>query len=453
MTSFFRLYLIIFVLVDKYFQIFTLFCLNIFFPRCLFVIPNQYAIGTMCEDLRHASLAANSHGRILVVVQLTNLGGFLKFNTANSSIFKLSHCSHANISHLSFTIIRMIAHLVFNLIFVPFRLHFNLVCSFLVRKDYSISYYLNLLSFPYLSMEAARTLLASTLHTKSISHNLDSAKISWSINSSEFNEASLFLKTHFPSFSHQTKYCCLHVRSPIYHNDDSRRPYRNAQLSNYKRLLSDADSLGINIVLFGDYDDSDLSHELSLYGNVFDLRKYPQRPASVDLSLIKSCYFYIGMQSGPLDLALLFRKDILILNAYNLSHLFSYQSRIIVYLRNFSSSAYSGYKALTQLPLVQQSICETDLTRYCISTEMTETQISSAFIRSISVFTSWPSFRYIQSSSIHSTWVSLHDRYIAPINASEIHSAPITCGSSLIDRRLRFLINQTIDNRDVLFEH
>ena len=80
--------------------------------------------------------------------------------------------------------------------------------------------------------------------------------------------------------------------------------YRNAQLSNYKRLLSDADSLGINIVLFGDYDDSDLSHELPLYGNVFDLRKYPQRPASVDLSLIKSCYFYIGMQSGPLDLAL-----------------------------------------------------------------------------------------------------------------------------------------------------
>jgi len=109
------------------------------------------------------------------------------------------------------------------------------------------------------------------------------------------------------------KYVCLHVRDSGFHNDPEKRSYRNADIATYKSAILFLIDNGFTVVRLGDT----TMPKLDLYNSGYVEYSHSEFKSDLlDLALIKNCEFYIGMQSGPLDVALMFQKPVLILNMY-----------------------------------------------------------------------------------------------------------------------------------------
>lgn len=109
------------------------------------------------------------------------------------------------------------------------------------------------------------------------------------------------------------KYVCLHVRDSGFHNDPQKRSYRNANIATYKSAILHLIENGFAVVRLGDPSMPKLNINNQEY---IEYSHSDFKSELLDLALIKNCQFYIGMQSGPLDIALMFQKPVLILNMY-----------------------------------------------------------------------------------------------------------------------------------------
>ena len=105
-------------------------------------------------------------------------------------------------------------------------------------------------------------------------------------------------------------FACIHVRSGGFWNDKT--DDRNADIYNYLPMILDIVSAGGHVVRMGD---SSMT-PLPILKNVHDYALGPLRSATVDAYLIKSCRFFVGMQSGLQATAVLFERPMLITNAY-----------------------------------------------------------------------------------------------------------------------------------------
>ena len=118
------------------------------------------------------------------------------------------------------------------------------------------------------------------------------------------------------------KFVCLHLREGGYHNDKERRPYRNANIENYIEGINYLLEKGLYVIRLGDTS----MKKCNLDNNKFiDYPFTKLKSASMDLYLIKNCEFYIGMQSGPADTAMLFEKPMLTLNMYTWFHQYPFK--------------------------------------------------------------------------------------------------------------------------------
>jgi len=108
-----------------------------------------------------------------------------------------------------------------------------------------------------------------------------------------------------------TRYVCIHVRDPGYHGDGNRRNYRNADINNYLDGIRYLIKKGFIVFRMGD---NKMKPLLFQHPKFVDYPFTLLKSEAMDLFLIKNCSFYIGMQSGILDTAILFSKPILTLN-------------------------------------------------------------------------------------------------------------------------------------------
>ena len=120
------------------------------------------------------------------------------------------------------------------------------------------------------------------------------------------------LEKHKPDLLGE-KFVCLHVREGGFKNDQNRRPYRNADINNYNDAIKYLIKKGIYVVRLGDITMKKNDLQDPMY---WEYCHSKIKSDLMDLYLIKNCEFYIGMQSGPQDVAMLFDKPTLTLNCY-----------------------------------------------------------------------------------------------------------------------------------------
>ena len=119
-------------------------------------------------------------------------------------------------------------------------------------------------------------------------------------------------------------YVCLHVREGGFRKDDGRRDYRNANILRYVKAIQHITDAGGWVVRLGDNSMTPLPVGMK---QVIDYPFTKQKSGLMDLYLIQNCRFYIGMLSGPWDIAELFKKDKLGINMYDCSAGFGYGDR------------------------------------------------------------------------------------------------------------------------------
>lgn len=107
------------------------------------------------------------------------------------------------------------------------------------------------------------------------------------------------------------KIICLHVRDGGYKNDSNRKSYRNSNISNYYKLIDYLVEKNYFVIRMGDDSSvkSNYSHKLFL-----DYAHSNINSRLMDIFLIDNCSFFIGTQSGILDLAYMFNKPVLTTN-------------------------------------------------------------------------------------------------------------------------------------------
>lgn len=103
-------------------------------------------------------------------------------------------------------------------------------------------------------------------------------------------------------------YVCLHVRDGGYHGDWVSR--RNADIRTYLPAVKEIVDRGGVVIRMGDYRMQPAPKDLGL----IDYAHSDYQDEWFDMFLIKNCRLYIGMQSGILDSAILFGRQLLITN-------------------------------------------------------------------------------------------------------------------------------------------
>ena len=107
------------------------------------------------------------------------------------------------------------------------------------------------------------------------------------------------------------KIVCLHVRDGFYRNDFKRKSYRNSNIIKYKKAISYLINKGYFVIRLGDKN----SKKIKIKSQYFlDYPFSKIKSEAMDLYLIKISKFYIGTQSGILDVAYMFNKPILTTN-------------------------------------------------------------------------------------------------------------------------------------------
>jgi len=107
-------------------------------------------------------------------------------------------------------------------------------------------------------------------------------------------------------------YACIHVREGGYYGDFNTASMRNLSIANYIPLIEEIVATGGRIFRMGD---SSMTKLPNIPG-LIDYAHSPWRSARMDAFLIANCSFYIGTQSGLLELAYLLSPPVLVTNMY-----------------------------------------------------------------------------------------------------------------------------------------
>jgi putative glycosyltransferase (TIGR04372 family) len=116
------------------------------------------------------------------------------------------------------------------------------------------------------------------------------------------------------------RYVCLHVRTGGFFKDDDLSAPRNADIKNYIPAITALTDNGFVVVRIGDPSMPQLKMD-----HVLDYAHSPLKSEKNDIALIEHCDTYVGSSTGPIDVASLFEKRILVVNCISLSHCFWYR--------------------------------------------------------------------------------------------------------------------------------
>lgn len=109
-------------------------------------------------------------------------------------------------------------------------------------------------------------------------------------------------------------YIVLHVRTPgFYGEDKASSDYRSADIGTYLTAIRAITDAGLWVVRIGDRS----MPRLPVMKHVIDYPFGSDKSDLMDFHLIQNCEFYMGMDSGPMDVARLFGKPMFLTNVTN----------------------------------------------------------------------------------------------------------------------------------------
>lgn len=135
-------------------------------------------------------------------------------------------------------------------------------------------------------------------------------------------------------------FVCLHVREGGYLNDQCAE--RNADISNYIGAIEEVTSRGGWVVRMGDA----TMKKLPVMEHVIDYPFTAAKSALMDVYLISECRAYIGMSSGIYEVAILFRRPIILTNMWSWLFPFAQKKGDISLLKHVYSKSRGRFLSL-----------------------------------------------------------------------------------------------------------
>jgi len=269
----------------------------------IFISPLAYAVGNCAEEIYFALLKARREGKKVILLYSYNLPFWLvKYRLTNRELFKVdSEYMYFKKDSLSLHALRLCVTLVY----LPLRM-----VSLWLRDSFgaklSVSY-----RFPRIGMN---NIYQTNAKTEGFSwdavHSLnwrgqfsDKLLVGLRKDSTKFGKNNL----RELGLSDEDWFVCAHVRESGFKNDAERYEYRNSSINNYTKAFERIIERGGWVIRLGD----STMTELPEMERVIDYPFTKFKSDLMDIFLIKNCRFYIGTQSGIMDVANLFQKPIL----------------------------------------------------------------------------------------------------------------------------------------------
>ena len=285
----------------------------------LLLIPHPTAVGNCSEEILESLKIGSSHQKkvlVLLPIYINNVK-YLR-NTINPQLFNIES---------KFFLIRPLSkfllpfRLILWLLFAPFIISstfINLVgpklgLNFSLRSCYP--YYGDFLLFNVITnSKVIKFDLESVLDERRLRYSIPSLEVTLhndvNLKTEGFRKDLHLLPTDW--------FVCIHVRTSGFYNDELNQSERNADINNYIDLVNYILRKGGWVFRLGDSSMPKIDNKLLIRTDKFvDLPFGRFNTAPVNSWLISNSNAYIGMQSGPYDLAKLFGKPILLVNMYN----------------------------------------------------------------------------------------------------------------------------------------
>jgi putative glycosyltransferase (TIGR04372 family) len=292
------------MLIDKFF------CYINNLKKCpvIFLSPCAYAVGNCAEEIFYALLKARRENKKVVLLYPYNLPFWLvKYQLTNRELFKIDS------EYIYFRNDSLLLHIMrffLTLVYLPIR-----VMSLWLRDYFgmvlNVSY-----RFPRIGLD---NIYQSAEKTNGFSWNAVRSQ-NWGDQYSE--KLSVGLRENSETLGESTLtemgitvddwFVCVHARENGFRNDAGSREYRNMEIINYTKAFERITEKGGWVIRMGD----DTMTKLPKMNRVIDYPFTKFASDLMDVYLIKKCRYYLGCQSGILDIALLFQKPVLLVNMY-----------------------------------------------------------------------------------------------------------------------------------------
>ena len=273
--------------------------------------PCVYAIGTACEQIYFASKLTKKLKKKLILLNPSILQKKFNYKVCNQSIFDDLIINE----HRQNFIIKFFLNIFVNIYFLTNRIILKLFRKFISKKN------VEKLNFPNIGYDLIyhEHNFEEKTHNKELKNN---SLLNFDIKlKNKIDEVNNFKKDF--NFNFEEPYICFHLRDGHYRNDYLRKKYRNSNLQNYNELINYFLKLNFKVVKIG----SQSSEKLNIHNkNFLDYSSFNEKNQYLDLYLIKNCYFFLGMDSGVKDTALMFKKPILKVNALPIIPALPYKS-------------------------------------------------------------------------------------------------------------------------------
>jgi putative glycosyltransferase (TIGR04372 family) len=274
-----------------------------------YLSPHVYAIGNCAEEIYYGLIKARDSKKKLIILSPFDIPFLFKYKLTNSTLFSIEseYILKQNI------FLHFLLKLLVTFVYLPMRL-FSLakrkIFGFGLRDCYN---------FPNIGVEClfipgrdCRVSPCFDISFARIKGNWKN-KFNYKFSLHHKNEVNDLILLKGLGILNNEKFVCLHVREGGFRNDSNRREYRNSDINNYLAAIKKLTDSGVYVVRMGDT----TMTPLPKMNKVIDYPFTSYKTESMDITLIKYCYFYIGCQSGTFDVAKLYNKPILLINMYN----------------------------------------------------------------------------------------------------------------------------------------
>lgn len=265
--------------------------------KYFFLSPLPYAIGTASEQIYVAAEYAHKRGKILKILKLRSFN----YEICNNSLFEnlIVNKEKVSLDNLFWKLVIFILEIevFFKRIIVLINDHIY---------NFSLNEYFRFSSIGIQQLFKNKNILKKKYNDIK---KYNFSNLSIDISDEEKENCKDILKKI--NFDYKKKFVCIHVRDHKFRNDKQKKFYRNSNINNYKKSILFLIKKGYSVVRLG----SKKMNRFNLKNkNFFDYAFSKIKSGSMDLFLIKHCQFFIGTQSGILDVAYMFKKPVFLTN-------------------------------------------------------------------------------------------------------------------------------------------
>ena len=264
--------------------------------KYFFITPLVYAIGDASEQIIITSLKIKNKKIVILFPFLFKK--LLNYQICNKYLFENLILNDSNTSE---KFLRFFFNILINLEFIVKRSYFVLFSKLSnIKKEKNFE-------FPYIGIHQ---IYKSDL----IKNNYDDVnEIDISKSDISLSEEKKFLCRTILNKENISakKIVCLHVRDGGYKKDYGRKSYRNSNIINYTKLIDYLIKKNYFVIRMGDKSSAKYNFSNKFF---LDYAHSNINSRLMDIFLISECKFFVGTQSGILDLAYMFNKPVLTTN-------------------------------------------------------------------------------------------------------------------------------------------